>query len=405
MTALRLTEKGYRVGVLEAGARFADERLRRHLVGRQALPVPARGRLLRHPAHRRAQGLPDRVRRRRRRRLAGLREHALRAAAGVLHRPRSGAHITDWKAELAPYYDQAKRMLGVVENPLRTPADEVMEKVATEMGVGDTFHPTPVGVFFGGPGDEQGADRGRPVLRRRRARAATCIGCGECMSGCRHNAKNTLVKNYLYLAEQNGATGPAADHGHPASRRGRGGGYDVHVQVHQGQDSDAARPVGCSPPSRSCSPPPRWAPSGCCTGCATRGTCRGLSRAPRLPLADQLRVDRRRHRARHLGRLQPGRRDHLELPPRRRHPHRAGALRQGQQLHVADADRAHRRRRPGAALAHLAARDVDPARQRPRPLRPQALVGADRDRAGDAEPRQLDHDLHQARSPARSGAT
>ena len=62
------------------------------------------------------------------------------------------SHITDWRDELAPYYDQAKRMLGVVENPLRTPSDEVMEKVAAEMGVGDTFHPTPVGVFFGGPG-------------------------------------------------------------------------------------------------------------------------------------------------------------------------------------------------------------------------------------------------------------
>ena len=53
--------------------------------------------------------------------------------------------ITDWKTELAPYYDQAKRMLGVVENPLRTPSDEVMEKVADDIGVGDTFHPTPVG--------------------------------------------------------------------------------------------------------------------------------------------------------------------------------------------------------------------------------------------------------------------
>ena len=50
-------------------------------------------------------------------------------------------------------------MLGVVENPLRTPADEVMEQVANEMGVGDTFHPTPVGVFFGGPGDRAGRRR------------------------------------------------------------------------------------------------------------------------------------------------------------------------------------------------------------------------------------------------------
>ena len=68
------------------------------------------------------------------------------------------SHITDWRDELAPYYDQAKRMLGVVENPLRTPSDDVMEKVATEMGVADTFHPTPVGVFFGDDGRRHGPD-------------------------------------------------------------------------------------------------------------------------------------------------------------------------------------------------------------------------------------------------------
>ena len=70
----------------------------------------------------------------------------------AFYRDPPWAHITDWKAELAPYYDQAKRMLGVVENPLHTPTDDVMQQVADEMGVGDTFHPTPVGVFFGGPG-------------------------------------------------------------------------------------------------------------------------------------------------------------------------------------------------------------------------------------------------------------
>ena len=74
----------------------------------------------------------------------------------AFYRDPSWAHITDWKVELAPYYDQAERMLGVVENPVRTPSDDVMEKVAGEMGVADTFHPTPVGVFFGGPGADPG---------------------------------------------------------------------------------------------------------------------------------------------------------------------------------------------------------------------------------------------------------
>ena len=62
------------------------------------------------------------------------------------------AHICDWRTELAPYFDQAKRMLGVTVNPTMTPSDEVMRQIADEMGVGDTFRLTPVGVHFGQPG-------------------------------------------------------------------------------------------------------------------------------------------------------------------------------------------------------------------------------------------------------------
>src|SRR5207244_3242014 len=75
---------------------------------------------------------------------------ALRLTA--FYADRQWAHVTDWAAELAPYYDQAKRMLGVVTNPFTTPSDEVMRAVADDMGVGATFRPTPVGVFFGRPG-------------------------------------------------------------------------------------------------------------------------------------------------------------------------------------------------------------------------------------------------------------
>jgi cholesterol oxidase len=115
------------------------------------------------------------------------------------------SHICDWRAELAPYYDQAKRMLGVVENPLHTPSDDIMQQVAEEMGVGHTFHPTPVGVFFGGAGHAPGETVADPFFGGAGPDRTPCIGCGECMTGCRHNAKNTLVKNYLYLAEQQGA--------------------------------------------------------------------------------------------------------------------------------------------------------------------------------------------------------
>ena len=231
VTALRLTEKGYRVGVIEAGARFADSDfadtswdVKRYLFR------PEVG----------CYGIQ---------RIDALKDCVIVSGAGVgggslvyantLYEPlpafftdRQWSHITDWKSELAPYYDQAKRMLGVVQNPLHTPADEVMEKVATEMGVGETFHPTPVGVFFGGPGDDQGTDVADPYFGGAGPARTTCIGCGECMSGCRHNAKNTLVKNYLYLAEQNGAQVLPLTTVTRVAPRGEspGSGYDVHVK-------------------------------------------------------------------------------------------------------------------------------------------------------------------------------
>ena len=113
----------------------------------------------------------------------------------------SWSHITDWRAELAPYYDQAKRMLGVVTNPTMTPSDVVMRQVADEMGVGETFRLTPVGVYFGTPG-QRTAD---PFFGGAGPERTGCIECGECMTGCRHHAKNTLPKNYLHLAESAGA--------------------------------------------------------------------------------------------------------------------------------------------------------------------------------------------------------
>src|SRR5690606_14679276 len=133
-------------------------------------------------------------------------------------------HITDWRAELKPYYEQAKRMLGVTTYPHLSPSDEVMRKVASDMGVGDTFHPTPVGVFLGEPG-RSAPD---PYFGGAGPERRGCLDCGECMTGCRHNAKNTLVKNYLYLAERAGARV------HPLTTVTRvsphGGGYAVETR-------------------------------------------------------------------------------------------------------------------------------------------------------------------------------
>jgi cholesterol oxidase len=200
VSALRLTEKGYRVAVLEAGARFDDAGFAKNSWDKNRfLFAPKLG----------WYGIQ---------RISALRDVIILSGAGVgggslvyantLYEPlpafytdRQWAHITDWKSELAPYYDQAKRMLGVTTYPHFTPADKVMKQVADDLGVGDTFHPTPVGVFFGEPGVEVDD----PFFGGAGPRRTGCIDCGECMTGCRHNAKNTLTKNYLYLAEKAGA--------------------------------------------------------------------------------------------------------------------------------------------------------------------------------------------------------
>ncbi|HET9981614.1 MAG TPA: GMC family oxidoreductase [Ktedonobacterales bacterium] len=206
VAALRLTEKGYRVGMLEAGRRFADADFPRTSWDlRKFLWAPKLG----------CMGIQ---------RIHLLRDVVILAGAGVgggslvyantlyqptseaFYRDQQWASITDWKDELAPFYDQARRMLGVVVNPTMTPADVVMKQVAEEMGVGDTFTMTPVGVFFGRDGKkESGVEVEDPYFGGVGPRRRGCLEVGECMTGCRHNAKNTLVKNYLYLAERAGA--------------------------------------------------------------------------------------------------------------------------------------------------------------------------------------------------------
>lgn len=200
VAALRLTEKGYRVAVLEAGRRFSDEELpRTSWELRKFLWAPALGffgmqriHLLRNVAILAGSGVGGG---------SLVYANTLYEPPEAFFRDPAWADITDWRAELAPYYARAKRMLGVNLNPTMTPADEVMKAVAEEMGAGDTFHPTPVGVFFGEPGKEVPDPYFGGAGPSRRG----CIQCGECMTGCRHGAKNKLTVNYLYLAERRGA--------------------------------------------------------------------------------------------------------------------------------------------------------------------------------------------------------
>jgi cholesterol oxidase len=204
VAAFRLAEKGYRVAVLEAGQRFDAANLpRTSWEVRRFLWAPGIG----------CYGIQ---------RVHFLRDVLVLAGAGVgggslnyantLYEPLAAFYDDpqwpadlDWRAELAPYFDQAKRVLGVVDNPTVTPADEVMRKVASDMGVAETFRPAPVGVFFGPPGARPGASFADPYFGGAGPARRACLQCGECMTGCRHGAKNTLMTNYLHLAERAGA--------------------------------------------------------------------------------------------------------------------------------------------------------------------------------------------------------
>ncbi|MBS2961655.1 GMC family oxidoreductase [Actinocrinis puniceicyclus] len=204
VTALRLTEKGYRVAVLEAGRRFADREFAEnswHL--RDFLFAPALGCTGIQRIHRLDNALILAG--------AGVGGGSLVYANTLYKPPRAFFEdpqwrgIADWESELDPYYDQARRMLGVVTYRRMTPADEEMRLVADRMGVAATYHQAPVGVFFGANDEPPGTEVADPYFGGAGPSRRTCTHCGECMTGCRHNAKNTLVKNYLHLAEQAGA--------------------------------------------------------------------------------------------------------------------------------------------------------------------------------------------------------
>jgi cholesterol oxidase len=136
--------------------------------------------------------------------------------ANTLYRPpvdfyKTGSWVglEDWETVLAPHYAEAERMLGVNVNPFFSPADLMLKRSADRLGFGDTFRMAPVGITFAKDGQQPGEDVGDPYFGGAGPSRRACINCGECMTGCRHGAKNTLVKNYLYLAEQK-ATGKTA---------------------------------------------------------------------------------------------------------------------------------------------------------------------------------------------------
>lgn len=202
VAALRLAEKGYDVLVVESGRRFSDAEFARTSWDiRRYLWAPRLG----------CTGIQ---------RIHLLRDVLVMAGAGVgggslvyantLYEPPDSfftdpqwADITDWQAELRPHYAVAKRMLGVVDqHPIRGPVEELMQETAEAMGCGHTFRTTPVGVYFGRDGaQEPDVTVPDPYFGGAGPDRTGCTACGNCMVGCRVGAKNTLVKNYLALAE------------------------------------------------------------------------------------------------------------------------------------------------------------------------------------------------------------
>jgi len=115
------------------------------------------------------------------------------------------AGAADWKREMPQHFERAKSMLGVTENRLFGPADHLLKQMGEAAGVGHTFKPTQVATFFPPEGEAGGKTYPDPYFGGDGPSRSTCVGCGGCMMGCKHNAKNTLDKNYLYFAEKRGA--------------------------------------------------------------------------------------------------------------------------------------------------------------------------------------------------------
>lgn len=202
VAALRLAEKGYRVRVVEAGRRFEDDDFAKTSWNvRRYLWAPALGCFGVQRIHRLPHVLILAG--------AGVGGGSLNYA-NTLYEPgdaffadRQWPKDTAWQSELTAHYATAKRMLGVVDRwPHTGPVERIMAGAASDLGVADTFRHAPVGVFLGMPG----VTVPDPYFDGEGPARTGCTQCGNCMVGCRVGAKNTLMKNYLALAERRGVT-------------------------------------------------------------------------------------------------------------------------------------------------------------------------------------------------------
>lgn len=199
VSALRLSEKGYRVAVIEQGKRFkADELKAAGESAKKLFWLPALGLkgpfsqvILKHISVVRGIGVGG----------------GSLVYAAVLLRPKKAfyqskdwQHLANWQQELAPHYDTASRMLGVMTNPRRSKMDEQLQQTAAVLGCEKSFGNVPQGIFF----SDNAEPVSDPFFDGKGPTRSSCTFCGRCATGCAEGAKNSLDKNYLYLAENNG---------------------------------------------------------------------------------------------------------------------------------------------------------------------------------------------------------
>src|SRR6478752_6069105 len=392
VAALRLAEKGYRVAVLECGRRFADDEL------------PSSTWDLPRYFYAPKLGLHGICR------LSVFRDVSIVSGSGVgggslgyantlyvppkkfFEDPQWG-NLDDWERVLAPHYAEAEHMLGVVTWDGDDPGDRLLRELGDELGVSETYSKTRVGVFLGEPGRTVPD----PFFGGAGPERTGCLHCGRCMVGCPYGAKNTLVKNYLWLAERAG------------------------VEVLPGRTVVDVRPVGAADgrdgyavTSERTGPLPRRARR----TLTARGVivAAGALPAQRLaaaPLAaarrartDEQRGDRRRHRAGRLGRLHAPDRDHLEHLPRPQHAHRDGHLRARRWVDQAPLHADGRRRHEADATVQADRRGAASPAARAPPAAHAGLVAPHDHPAGDADAGQRDraarapHPLHALGAPS-----
>jgi cholesterol oxidase len=200
VSALRLAQKGWKVAVLEQGKHFSSDDFQATGTSAKALAwLPALGltgplsqEVFRHVGIVRGIGVGG----------------GSLVYAAVLLKPRAGFYEDpawrglnpDWEAELAPHYETAQKMLGVAINPHHGIQDDWLRETATRMGAQDSFAAVPQGIYFANPGQP----RPDPFFQGQGPTRQGCTQCGRCITGCAHGAKNSLDKNYLYLAQQLG---------------------------------------------------------------------------------------------------------------------------------------------------------------------------------------------------------